>query len=190
MIFLVRHGQTELNKNGFIQGITYDPSLDQVGRDQAEKLARSFKDVNFDLVISSPLKRAKETADILTKHSNVKKFIIDNRFIERDYGILDGQKTPAPDFSFYYLADIKEAEKPNDLYSRINKTIKELCSNKDLNNILIVSHGALIGSFIYNRTNDKSFTLKNTTCAVIDSKTGNLIDYNLEGKELEKYLVS
>ena len=82
MLILVRHGRTDLNARGLLQG-RLDPSLDEVGYAQAAELAKVLGHV--DRVISSPLRRARETADAIASSVEV-----DERWIELDYGELDG----------------------------------------------------------------------------------------------------
>lgn len=60
-IFLVRHGQTDYNLRGIVQGSGVDASLNHTGREQARYLYEHYKDVAFDLVITSKLRRTHET---------------------------------------------------------------------------------------------------------------------------------
>ncbi|HEY8092641.1 MAG TPA: histidine phosphatase family protein [Acidimicrobiales bacterium] len=82
MLILVRHGRTDLNARGLLQG-RLDPSLDAVGYAQAAELAKVVG--RPDRVISSPLVRARETAAVFGCPVEV-----DERWIELDYGELDG----------------------------------------------------------------------------------------------------
>ncbi|MBA1394177.1 histidine phosphatase family protein, partial [Lactobacillus sp. XV13L] len=66
-IVFVRHGQTDLNKTGRIQGALFDHDLDEEGRAYAERAAAHFDPTPFDLVFSSPMQRALTTARIFTK---------------------------------------------------------------------------------------------------------------------------
>jgi broad specificity phosphatase PhoE len=63
-IYLVRHGRTDWNEKGLIQGHT-NIALNQEGKIQAENLARELKHIKFDKVFSSDLARAKQTAEII-----------------------------------------------------------------------------------------------------------------------------
>lgn len=78
MLILVRHGRTAANASGLLQGRKDNP-LDDVGRLQAAAMAASVGPV--DLVVSSPLLRARETAAALGTEVEV-----DDRFVELDYG--------------------------------------------------------------------------------------------------------
>lgn len=63
----IRHGQTDLNKDNRIQGGGIDQPLNETGINQAEVAASHFDPQKYDLVFSSPLKRAKKTAEIFVK---------------------------------------------------------------------------------------------------------------------------
>lgn len=81
-IIVIRHGQTYWNAFGKLQGQT-DIELNDVGMQQAEKTGKLIKNENIDLIITSPLKRAKKTAELINKNFKVP-IIEDNRLIERD----------------------------------------------------------------------------------------------------------
>ncbi|MEN9803751.1 MAG: hypothetical protein RIS41_598 [Actinomycetota bacterium] len=85
-IVLVRHGRTALNASGRLQGRVDEP-LDEVGREQARRLAARLAPSlgDDDLVISSPLVRARDTAAALERDTR-----IDERWIEMSYGVFDG----------------------------------------------------------------------------------------------------
>jgi broad specificity phosphatase PhoE len=84
VVFLARHGQTELNAAGVLRG-RLDPPLDQVGRRQAAALARTFEDTHLALVVSSPLKRALQTAEPICQATGAE-LLVDERLADRDYG--------------------------------------------------------------------------------------------------------
>jgi broad specificity phosphatase PhoE len=92
VLIVVRHGRTEHNASGRLLG-RLDPPLDELGRRQAAALAAAVGPV--DRVISSPLRRARETAEafVASAPSGAEVEIdveIDDRWIELDYGALDG----------------------------------------------------------------------------------------------------
>ena len=64
-IYLVRHGETDNNKNKILQGDKVDMSLNKTGVQQANQAAQRLKQVKFDMAFSSDLIRAKKTADII-----------------------------------------------------------------------------------------------------------------------------
>jgi len=69
-VYLLRHGETDWNKAGKIQGGGFDIPLNENGRGQARSAARAMEDIPLSLVASSPLSRAAETADMLTQGRN------------------------------------------------------------------------------------------------------------------------
>jgi broad specificity phosphatase PhoE len=83
VIYIVRHGRTEHNASGLLLG-RLDPPLDELGRSQAEALAASLPRV--DRLICSPLARTRETAAAFGMDP-----IVDERWIELDYGEYDGR---------------------------------------------------------------------------------------------------
>ena len=85
MIVLVRHGQTAANAAGLLQG-RVDPPLTDLGRRQAEAAATALP--AEARVVSSPLLRARQTAEILAGGPAV---TTDERWIELDYGTFDGR---------------------------------------------------------------------------------------------------
>ena len=86
MIYIIRHGKTELNKAKVLQGRSNSP-LNEEGMLQAREAAELLGDVSFSRVFSSPLTRAVQTAEILAPHI---KPVIDERLIEMDYGPYEG----------------------------------------------------------------------------------------------------
>lgn len=88
MIHLVRHGQTEANRDALLVG-RIDPPLTALGRDQAERLASAIERTGADRVVSSPLARTRETAAAIGRRLGLE-VELDDRAIEIDYGSWDG----------------------------------------------------------------------------------------------------
>jgi broad specificity phosphatase PhoE len=92
-LYFVRHGQSEGNRDGVMQG--REPSrLTETGRLQAEEAGQWFKDKSIDLVLSSPLTRAYETAEIIARTAGVKGIEIAPEITEIDTGIFTGMSWP------------------------------------------------------------------------------------------------
>ncbi len=86
LLYLIRHARSTWNAEGRMQGQA-DPPLDEVGRAQAQALAEHLKDESFHAVYSSPLARARETAEILiASHAVQPPLIYDDRLMERHLG--------------------------------------------------------------------------------------------------------
>ncbi len=60
-IYVIRHGETEFNRLGIVQGSGVDSDLNDVGRDQAYKFYKNYNNINFQLVVTSTLKRTHQT---------------------------------------------------------------------------------------------------------------------------------
>ena len=86
MIYIIRHGKTELNRANVLQGRS-DYPLNEEGIAQAKTAADSLKGIRFDHVFSSPLIRAVQTAQIVVPDMEP---VIDERLIEMDYGPYEG----------------------------------------------------------------------------------------------------
>ncbi|MBQ9689241.1 MAG: histidine phosphatase family protein, partial [Candidatus Methanomethylophilaceae archaeon] len=86
MLYIVRHGQTDLNSRKVLQGRSDHP-LNAVGEEQAREIGDVLSDVRFDRVFSSPLKRAVRTAEIIAPYAPM---TIDERLIEMEYGPYEG----------------------------------------------------------------------------------------------------
>ena len=87
-IYLVRHGETEWNKEYRLQGQA-DTQLNDYGRELAQITAEALKDIPFDVIFHSPLSRAKETAYILKRDRKIE-IIGDERLREMSFGIAEG----------------------------------------------------------------------------------------------------
>lgn len=87
-ILLTRHGQTDWNVLKKVQGKA-DIELNKKGIEQAEATRDTLKNEKIDLILCSPLKRAKQTADIINQERNIP-IIIDERVSERDFGEFEG----------------------------------------------------------------------------------------------------
>ncbi len=108
-IYIARHGQNEDNARGILNGHR-DLPLTDVGRQQAQQLARHIKEKGlvFDVVYASPLNRAFETAAIVAMELGLAEPIVHDNLIERDFGMMTGR--PAVDIEEMCAPDIIKAE--------------------------------------------------------------------------------
>jgi len=88
--YLVRHGRTQLNVGGGLRGHA-DPPLDEEGRAEAQRLGKLFVGVRVDAILTSPLKRARETAAPIAETTSVHPLVV-FRFADRDYGPWNGAR--------------------------------------------------------------------------------------------------
>ena len=85
-IYVARHGETDWNKKNILLGST-DKDLNETGKKQAIELSKKLQHIKFDYIISSDLKRALETANIVKKDASI---IKNSKLRERNYGLLEG----------------------------------------------------------------------------------------------------
>ncbi len=85
---LVRHGQTALNAAGQLRG-RLDPVLDEVGQAEVELLADGLKAYGPKLIVSSPVRRAAQTAAAIARATGAG-ILIDGDLVDRDYGHWEG----------------------------------------------------------------------------------------------------
>lgn len=137
-LYFARHGESEMNVKKLLAGTT-DTPLTDAGRMQAKKAGQNAQELGIDLIVSSPLSRALETAQIIAKEIGYQKSqIITNKLlIERDHGPLEGQAW-SPDLNLDGFSDI---ETDGTLVERAHLALKWINSHS-ANHILVVSHGA------------------------------------------------
>ena len=139
MLHIVRHGRTDHNASGLLLG-RIDPPLDDLGREQADALAGAIGPV--DRVISSPLRRTRETAEAFGVEP-----VIDDRWIELDYGEFDGVPLASVEPAIWqrWRGDADFAppggESLRELGRRVSAALDELASTDDSGaTTVIVTH--------------------------------------------------
>lgn len=150
----LRHGESTGNAESRWQGQS-DYPLTERGRAQAQALAKRWKDegVRFDLAISSPLKRAKETAEIIAAALNVN-LEFDELWLERDIGEMEGltneevQQKPRPSYVTPYDSVGGDGEGDWQLFLRAGQALHKLLKRPP-GSYLIVSHGGLLNQLMH-----------------------------------------
>lgn len=192
MIYLVRHGQTNWNKEGRVQGIE-DVPLNLDGIYQAKEKSKLFNDHHFTKVLSSPLSRASTTAKLLTNKSKVDSFEIDDRLIEYDFGSNDGQEIS----EYNKHPEARDEEDTETFQKRILEALIDAAQIEG--NVLLVSHGAVIATLIRmmlpEELRDQWFNLINCSVTAVEPEfldngnlALNLIGINMEDSEVEELL--
>ena len=153
MNYFIRHGETEYNRQGRVQG-HLDIPLNEKGMSQAEKAREICKDKEIDVIYCSPLQRAFKTAEIINEYHNVE-IVIDERLIELHMGSVQGKTIDdctkeELDYAFE-KPEKNGGESLKHLFERVIAVYEEI---KDLNkNVLIVSHGGVYRA-LYKYIND------------------------------------
>jgi len=176
-LYVVRHGQTDWNIQGRIQGST-NIELNSIGINQAKQTAELLKNVDFDIIYSSPLKRTIDTARIINEYHNIN-IIKDGRIIERNFGDFEGTQNVLTDIADYLDYDknlnTNNVEGVKELFKRIENFLFDIYNNhKDTNsNILVVTHGGVsiaITAIINNTKNNlASLGMKNCEVKVFEN---------------------
>ena len=145
--YFVRHGETDWNKEGRIQGNT-DIPLNETGREQARAIAAQLKSLGIDLVIGSDLRRAKETAKIIAKEIEAEVFF-DSNFRERNFGPWEGTLRDEihPDLVKKFRREQwapDGAELFEDLEKRVVTSLRKHRASHAYKNVVIVAHGGVL----------------------------------------------
>ncbi|MCB9244869.1 MAG: histidine phosphatase family protein [Flavobacteriales bacterium] len=156
-IFLIRHGQTDFNKLGIIQGSGIDSELNETGWKQAELFHRSYGHVPFDTIYTSALRRTQQSVHpFLDRGFNHE---ILEELNEINWGSFEGLKT-TPERHAEYMRIVKawrmgnfdqviaDGESPMEMFLRQQKGLNLIMEKKEEEIILICSHGRAMRSFL------------------------------------------
>lgn len=159
-LYVIRHGETQWNRMRRVQG-HQDIPLNEYGRRLAEETAEGMREIPIDLAYTSPLCRAKETAEILLRGRNVP-LIEDDRVKELCFGGYEGMccsgenREPGSDVFNRFFTDtanyvpLPDGESIDSLYDRTGDFLREMCERADLaeKNVLVSTHGAAMNALL------------------------------------------
>ena len=171
-IYVTRHGETTWNVHNKVCGLT-DVELTAKGIEQANALADKMHDLGIGMIISSPLKRAYDTANIIAEKCGAP-VVIDERLIEQNYGIYEGVDRKDPDFlgnkrNFAYR--YPGGESMMDLAHRVYGLLGEIRQKHADKNLLLVTHGGVcrvINTYFTDMTNDEYFNHSLPNCELME----------------------
>ena len=149
-ICLVRHGETDWNFIGKIQGRT-DIPLNNIGVKQAEECCNALKGSSWDVLITSPLKRAKQTAEIINIEINIPLKEM-GEFVERSYGDAEGM-LPTERMTKYPDTNYPNQEDRQSLNKRVMDGLKKINQIYKGKKVLLVAHGAVINTILAHLSN-------------------------------------
>lgn len=155
MLYIIRHGKTELNTKMLMQGRSDHP-LNDAGIAQATEAAERFAEmgVKIDRIYSSPLVRALQTAEKIAPGIEI---TVDERLIEMDYGPYEGMdlRNPAPEVMAFFM-DFVNVPAPDgmeplhEVVERLGRFLEEIREEAAVRNILISTHAiAMKGALEY-----------------------------------------
>lgn len=163
-IYLIRHGETDQNRKKCLQGRS-DIELNENGRELAGKTAEGLKDVKFDLIFTSPLKRARETAEIIRGKRNIP-LLEEDRLLEISFGEYEGLSfgvdtytIPDPEFmNFFQKPEAYRVPPAGESFAsvieRTGSFLKELLETEEYREktILLSTHGCALKALLANVT--------------------------------------
>ena len=164
MIYVVRHGHTDWNSKKVTMG-RKDIPLNELGIEEAYTTAKILEECNFELIITSPLVRAKQTADIINEKRN-NEIIYDERIMERYLGDLEGKPYTNDNNQIWDInlnIDSNGIETMEEFKNRVYSFLEDVNKNYSNHDILLVTHGgvsALINCYFNNNLYDGSISNK------------------------------
>lgn len=156
-LYLLRHGETQMNVRGAFCGFS-DPPLSDTGKRQARQISATFSGKHFDRIYSSPLKRAVETAQIVTG-STENDFVLMPAFKEMNFGNWEGltySQIKASDSAYVKAWEENNLDTPclggesmRMFHERVISAFKPFCTSlSESDTILLVAHSGVIRSIL------------------------------------------
>lgn len=157
-IYVIRHGQTEYNKKGIVQGSGVDSNLNEVGQAQAKAFFEMYQEVNFDKVYTSTLKRAMQSVSLFTDKKQLPHEKLSG-LNEINWGKHEGKSitTEQDNYYFYMLNEwqkgnlevaIEGGESPLQVQARQKTALEHILAQENEEKILICMHGRAMRIFL------------------------------------------
>jgi len=151
---LLRHGQTDWNINFLLQGVT-DIPMNETGVEQVRIAAKAIQLDDWDVVLTSPLTRAKQTAEIVASHVGFDEVIEQELLIERSFGEAEGLSHEQWRAKYSNLDEIPGGESRTQLAARSQQLLDHISSQFAGKRVLAISHGALIRGLLSIASNNE-----------------------------------
>ena len=182
VIGLLRHGQTNWNIDFRLQGIA-DIPLNATGIAQAVTAGQLIDGSQWDILLTSPLSRARDTADIVAKAAGFQVIQIEPLLLERSFGEAEGLLYEEWRAKYEDTNAVPGAESLAELRDRALKLLDKLASTYSGQRVLTVSHGALIRKLLRVASNNElpreGERLGNASMSILGHEDGvwSVIDY-------------
>ncbi|MGV8885165.1 MAG: histidine phosphatase family protein [Microbacteriaceae bacterium] len=147
VIYLVRHGETDWNRARRIQGAT-DIPLNDTGREQAAATGRLLARRSWDAIITSPLSRARETAQIIARETGMPEPTLLPSIVERQYGEAEGLDYEQIAERFPGDTVVAGRESREAVADRVIPAIVQLAEQHPGAALVVVSHGGVIRAIL------------------------------------------
>ena len=194
-LYIIRHAETEYNKKGIIQGSEVDSDINDVGESQANSFYEYYKDINFDKIYVSDLKRTFQTIRRFTENGSSYEKL--KEFNEISWGVNQGKSDGLEDYARLidtWLAGnldnkFEEGESPNEMSVRLVKGFNKVLDD-DHDTVLLCIHGRalriLLSKIIDNDlTKMDKYVHSNTGLYILEYKNGK---YEILGSNLRNHL--
>ena len=194
-LYIIRHAETEYNRKGIIQGSEVDSDINDIGESQANSFYEYYKDINFDKIYVSDLKRTFQTIRRFTENGSLYEKLKD--FNEISWGVNQGKSDDLEDYARLidtWLAGnldnkFEEGESPNEMSIRLVKGFNKVLDD-DHDTVLLCIHGRalriLLSKIIDNDlTKMDKYVHSNTGLYILEYKNGK---YEILGSNLRNHL--
>jgi broad specificity phosphatase PhoE len=153
-IGLFRHGQTDWNINMLLQGVT-DIPMNSTGIEQVRTAARAINGNEWDLILTSPLGRARQTAEIIAEQLGFQEVHQQDLLIERSFGEAEGLAYEEWKSKYSTLDELPGGESKSELLARSKLLLETFTDTHPGKRILAISHGALIRTVLTIASDDQ-----------------------------------
>jgi len=194
-LYIIRHAETEYNRKGIIQGSEVDSDINDIGESQANSFYEYYKDINFDKIYVSDLKRTFQTIRRFTENGSSYEKL--KEFNEISWGVNQGKSDDLEDYARLidtWLAGnldnkFEEGESPNEMSVRLVKGFNKVLDD-DHDTVLLCIHGRalriLLSKIIDNDlTKMDKYVHSNTGLYILEYKNGK---YEILGSNLRDHL--
>jgi len=184
-VYMIRHGETDANKQMIIQGRTNNP-LNKTGIMQAKKTGQYLKSLQipFDYCMTSPLDRAIHTADIIKKELNLNlETHIEKDIIERDFGAYDGRVIDDTYQEAVHGHSVPGLETDQMIEKRVADFFNKFFKNNHYENVLMITHAHVLKALLVQNLIGFSYDeyLVNCSINIIEYKDKiKVIEYNID----------
>ena len=195
-LYIIRHAETEYNRKGIIQGSEVDSDINDVGESQANSFYEYYKDINFDKIYVSDLKRTFQTIRRFTENGSSYEKL--KEFNEISWGVNQGKSDDLEDYAKLidtWLAGnldnkFEEGESPNEMSVRLVKGFDKVLDD-DHDTVLLCIHGRAIrillskiidndltkmDKYVHSNTGLYILEYKNGKCEVLGSNLRNHLE--------------
>lgn len=194
-LYIIRHAETEYNRKGIIQGSEVDSDINDIGESQANSFYEYYKNINFDKIYVSDLKRTFQTIRRFTENGSSYEKL--KEFNEISWGVNQGKSDDLEDYAELidtWLAGnldnkFEEGESPNEMSVRLVKGFNKVLDD-DHDTVLLCIHGRalriLLSKIIDNDlTKMDKYVHSNTGLYILEYKNGK---YEILGSNLRDHL--